>query len=189
DPEFPSPAQFDHVITRAVAGGQVVWLDVTAEVAPFRLLAPALRARQALVTDVDPAPRLEETPADPPMRGLADTTIDGRVDAAGTLSAAVTRAVRGDQEVPRRTAVRAVPAAQWPDLVDQIVKRSGLDAKVSALKVSDPQATREPFTVGFRIEAAGFVDLAKKKIDVELPLAQEGANLDLPDGDPIVMGG
>src|SRR2546426_4263079 len=42
DPEMPSPAQFDHVITTVPSGKdgkELIWLDSTTEVAPFRLLA------------------------------------------------------------------------------------------------------------------------------------------------------
>src|SRR5262249_36765703 len=35
DPDFPSPSQFDHVITRASLAGDDVWLDTTTEIAPF----------------------------------------------------------------------------------------------------------------------------------------------------------
>ena len=49
DPDVPSPGQFDHVITAVPRGSSLVWLDTTAEVAPFALLLPNLRDKQALV--------------------------------------------------------------------------------------------------------------------------------------------
>src|SRR5208337_678474 len=78
DPDVPSPSQFDHVITmlpmKMTKGNETeeVWMDTTAEVAPFRLLAFTLRKKQALVIPpAEPpssvAPHLEETPADTPM--------------------------------------------------------------------------------------------------------------------------
>ena len=189
DPEFPSPGQFDHVITRAVAGGQVVWLDATPEVAPFRLLSSNLRGKQALVTDVEPAPRLEETPADPPMPGQLETTIDGTLDAAGSLSANVTLAFRGDMELPVRTAFRMLPAARWQDAVEQIVKSSGVAGKVSAVEVSDPQATREPFALRFHLDQSGYADFAKKNLDLNFPFAGTQPGSELPDTDPLTLGG
>jgi len=189
DPDFPSPGQFDHVITRAIAGGQVVWLDATPEVAPFRLLSTNLRAKQALVTDVAPAPRLEDTPADPPMTSQADTAVDGVIDAAGTLSAKVALTFRGDMEMPLRAAFRMVPAARWQALVERLVSEASVDGKVSAVNVSDPQSTREPFTVRFQVEASGYADFAKKKLDLELPFANNGLTPDMPDADPILVGG
>jgi tetratricopeptide (TPR) repeat protein/transglutaminase-like putative cysteine protease len=189
DPGFPSPSQFDHVITRAIAGGQVVWLDATPEVAPFRLLSPDLRARQALVTDVA-APHLEETPADPPMPSELTAVVDGALDSAGTFSAKVSMRFRGDDELPLRIAFRMVPAAHWQEIVERIVKESGLDAKVSAIDVSDPQATRVPFTLGFQVEAANYADFARKNIDLQFPLnSLADSHLELADTDPIVVGG
>jgi Flp pilus assembly protein TadD/transglutaminase-like putative cysteine protease len=189
DPEFPSPGQFDHVITRAVVGGQVVWLDATPEVAPFRLLSTNLRAKQALVTDLTPEPRLEATPADPPVPSQGDASIDGSLDAAGTLSAKIGLTFRGDLELPARAAFRLVPTARWQDLVEQMVRENNLDAKVSQVTVSDPQATREAFTIRFQVEVAGFVDFAKKKVDVDLPFDARRTLLDLPETDPIAVGG
>src|ERR1700733_4374311 len=86
DPDVPSPSQFDHVITmlplevkgtkekgmeKGTKEKEEVWMDTTAEVGPFRLLAYQLRKKQALVIPpMDPpssvAPHLEETPADTP---------------------------------------------------------------------------------------------------------------------------
>src|SRR4029077_16916592 len=43
DTSLPSPSQFDHVITAVPLNGQLVWMDTTTEVAPFRLLAASLR--------------------------------------------------------------------------------------------------------------------------------------------------
>ncbi len=45
----PSPAAFNHLITRVQIDDKAVWLDSTAEVAPFRLLPPPDRDKQVLV--------------------------------------------------------------------------------------------------------------------------------------------
>ena len=112
DPDFPSPSQFDHVITRARAGGQDVWLDATPEVAPFRLLsvqpaeeAGAGHARGPGVAAGGNAGR----PAD----GVAAwrPTVDGTLDEAGTLKANVQVKLRGDEELAARTLFRATPNA------------------------------------------------------------------------------
>ena len=68
DPDFPSPSQFDHVMTRVSVGSEEVWLDATTEVAPFRLLSPGLRKKQTLVVDPSGAARLAESPATTPIR-------------------------------------------------------------------------------------------------------------------------
>ena len=191
DPDFPSPTQFDHVITRAIVDGQPVWLDATPEVAPFRLLSANLRARQALVTDVRSGPRLEETPGDAPMRAVIATDVDGRIDDTGALSGNVRLTFRGDVELLMRMAFRATPAPQWKTVVDQIVKQSVAGGKLSDLKVADPQATKEPFTIAFHVDAPAFVDLSRKKFDLALPLSAMDAREAIPepaDSGPIKIG-
>src|SRR6266568_2525429 len=66
DPDMPSPAQFDHVISLVPLGKEEVWMDSTTEVAPFRMLSASIRKKQGLVIPQNGAPHLEETPADPP---------------------------------------------------------------------------------------------------------------------------
>ena len=48
DPDVPSLAQFNHVITVVPIGNQLIWLDTTPEVAPYGLLLVALRDKQTL---------------------------------------------------------------------------------------------------------------------------------------------
>ena len=43
DPDVPSPAQFDHVISLVPEANDLVWLDTTAEVSPFGFLLAGLR--------------------------------------------------------------------------------------------------------------------------------------------------
>ena len=55
DADVPSPAQFDHVITAVKLGENLVWLDSTAEVAPYGLIMYGLRNKQAVVASSDSA--------------------------------------------------------------------------------------------------------------------------------------
>ena len=171
DPDFPSPSQFDHVITRARAEGQDVWLDSTPEVAPFRLLSYGLRKKQALVTQAALASRLEETPADPPMASFAGD--GGRGHARRGRNAEGRRLVRlrGDAELARArcSAPRRMPGGRT--LVEAMAKDGGLDGPVYGVRVSDPQATKEQFTIAFHVEAPGFRDLAGRKSDLVLPMS------------------
>ena len=190
DPDYPSPSQFDHVITRAQAGGRDVWLDATPEVAPFGLLAINLRKKQALVTDARDGSHLEETPAEAPMKGLFAARVSGALNDAGTLSADVTLTMRGDVELLMRMAFRGTPQPQWKLVVERLATGAGMSGKVSDLKVADPQATREPFTIAFHIDAEKFADIAGKESNLPLPMGLMGKP-DLPDardGGPIELG-
>ncbi|HKI25971.1 MAG TPA: DUF3857 domain-containing protein [Candidatus Sulfotelmatobacter sp.] len=182
DPDVPSPSQFDHVITMLPLGKQEVWMDTTSEVAPFRLLAFTLRDKQALV--IPPAnppspvpPHLEETPADTPMPDTEMSEIEGKVNDIGKLEAHVHYQFRGDEELLLRSIFRRVPQSNWQRVVENV--NSGLGGDITNLKVSDPAATREPFTLTYDVAKVNFVDWSKKKTEVGLPLVQ----FSLPDAD------
>lgn len=196
DPDVPSPSQFDHVITMLPMGKDQVWMDTTSEVAPFRLLAYTLRKKQALV--IPPAeltsaaaPHLEDTPADTPMPDTEASQIDGRVNNIGKLEAHVRYEFRGDEELLLRSVFRRVPQANWQRVVENV--NAGLGGEITNLKISDPAATREPFTMSYDVSKVNFLDWSKKKTDIALPLVQ----FNLPDvsaddtdadGEPLKLG-
>jgi len=184
DPDVPSPSQFDHVITMLPMGRgdskEEVWMDTTSEVAPFRLLAYSLRKKQALV--IPPAeppssvvPHLQETPADTPMPDTEFSQIDGKVNDIGKLEAHVRYEFRGDEELLLRSVFRRVPQANWQRVVENV--NAGLGGDITNLKVSDPAATREAFTMSYDVSKVNFLDWSKKKTDIVLPLVQ----FNLPD--------
>ena len=182
DPDVPSPSQFDHVITMLPMDGKEVWMDTTAEVAPFRLLAYTLRNKQALVIPPAdlvnaPAPHLESTPADTPMPDSERSEITGKINDIGKLEAHVSYEFRGDEELLLRSIFRRVPQANWQRVVENI--NAGLGGDVSHLMVSDPAATKEPFTLSYDVAKANFLDWSKKKTQIALPLVQ----FNLPDVD------
>jgi tetratricopeptide (TPR) repeat protein len=180
DPDVPSPSQFDHVITMLPLGNQEVWMDTTSEVAPFRLLAYTLRKKQALVIPPAslsgaPAPHLAETPADTPMPDTEHSEVDGKVNEIGKLEAHVHYEFRGDEELLLRSIFRRVPQANWQRVAENI--NAGLGGDVTNLKVSDPAATSEPFTLSYDVSRVNFLDWSKKKTQMVLPLVQ----FNLPD--------
>jgi tetratricopeptide (TPR) repeat protein len=176
DPDVPSPSQFDHVITLLPMGKEEVWMDTTAEVAPFRLLAYTLRNKLALVIpDGGGTPHLEQTPADTPMPDTEISEVDGKVNDIGKLEAHVHYTFRGDEELMLRSIFRRVPEAQWQRVVENV--NSGIGGDITNLKISDPAATREPFTMSYDVARPNFLDWSKKKSDLMLPLCQ----FNLPD--------
>jgi tetratricopeptide (TPR) repeat protein/transglutaminase-like putative cysteine protease len=187
DPDVPSPSQFDHVITMLPMGHDEVWMDTTSEVAPFRLLAFSLRNKLALVIPADGStPHLEETPPDTPMPDSEISEVDGKVNEIGKLEAHVHYTFRGDEELMLRSIFRRVPEAQWQRVVENV--NAGMGGDVTNLKVSDPAATREPFTMSYDVAKPNFLDWSKKKSDLTLPLCQfnlpDLGNGDDDDNDP-----
>ena len=189
DPDVPSPSQFDHVFTMLPLGNQEIWMDTTTEVAPFRLLAPVLRKKQALIIPANGTPHLEETPADPPMLNQQLSEISGKVSDLGKLEAHVHYQFRGDAELYMRTLFRRVPRNKWNEFIKQMNMYGGLAGDVSDVDVSDPSNTHEPFRLDYKIEASDFLDWSKKKSDLTLPLSQFSLpDADVDDTDPVKIG-
>jgi Flp pilus assembly protein TadD len=193
DPDVPSPAQFNHLITMVPMDQEEVWMDTTTEVAPFRLLAYPLRKKQALVIPADGGiPHLEETPADSPLPDTEMLQIDGKVDDSGKLDAKIAYEIRGDSELLLRRTFRSVAGAQWQQVIENMSSAEGLGKDVSEVKISDPDATRGPFKFSYRVTKANYLDQSKKKLDLKLPLAILGLAAADPDDadnpDPVKIG-
>jgi tetratricopeptide (TPR) repeat protein len=192
DPDMPSPSQFDHIITLLPLGKEEVWMDTTSEVAPFRLLAFPLRKKQALVIPADGTPHLEETPDDTPTPDSESSEIDGKVNELGKLEAKVNYVFRGDEELLLRSIFRRVPQAQWQRVAENINSSLG-GGDITNLKISDPAATREAFTMSYNVSRANFLDWSKKKSEIALPLSQFNlpeldSDDDGPDAEPLKLG-
>ena len=78
--------------------------------------------------------------------------IDGKINDIGKLEAHVHYEFRGDEELLLRSVFRRVPQANWQRVVENI--NSGLGGDITNLKVSDPAATREPFTLSYDVSQA-----------------------------------
>ena len=104
DPSIPSPAQFNHVITVLPRDGKYVWLDTTAEVAPFGFLLQAIRDEQALVIPSGGKPVLLKTPVDPPLASSEIVTVKASLAADGTLTGHFDFRLLGDSGVAMRGA-------------------------------------------------------------------------------------
>lgn len=194
DAEVPSPAQFDHVISAIPLGGEMLWVDTTTEVAPFRLLSRQLRDKHALLITGDAPARLETTPADPPFPVTEVLEVEGKVNELGALNGRTRLTMRGDNELLYRLIFRRTPASDWKQLGQFLAITSltyGLD--VSGIKPGDPAATDKPFEVEYDFSGASFMDWSSKKAALSLPLP----SADFPDADgerqeesgPIKFGG
>jgi len=189
DLDLPSPSQFDHVITAVPIKDQLIWMDSTAEVAPFRLLSPSLRNKSALLVPPAGPGQIVETPEDPPFLSSQKVEIEGRVSDLGKLTAKMRYFVRGDNEYTLRAAFRRTPQTQWKELGQTIAQLDGLRGDVTAVKPSDPTDTQKPFELDLDISQANFLDWSSKKAKVTLPVALIGVP-DAPEdaAEPIHIG-
>ncbi len=170
DPDVPSPAQFDHVITAVPQGKEFLWLDTTSEVAPFRYLMSPLWDKHALVIPSDKPPLLVATPTSPPSHGVDHFSIHAKLSDSGILDGRIERQVSGtDIEVILRMAFRRVPLPQWKDLVQQISYGSGFAGEVSEVTASSPEKMEEPFRFSYNYNRKDFPDWSNRRIACAVP--------------------
>jgi len=171
DPDVPSPAQFDHVISAIPLDGETLWVDTTAEVAPFRLLSAPLRDKKALLIPANAPARLETTPAEPPFRSSELIEIDGKVNDLGKLVGHAHMVLRGDAELYYRIVFRRTPKSDWKRLGYVLGATIGArGAEVTEISPSDAGALEKPFEVSFDFSSDGFLDWSTKKAKLSLPM-------------------
>jgi Flp pilus assembly protein TadD len=189
DPDVPSPSQFDHLITAVPIRDDLIWMDSTAEVAPFRLLSPPLRNKSALLVEPDGSGKIVQTPMDPPFLSTQRVEIEARVNDLGRLTATLRYFLRGDNEYALRVAFRRTPETQWKELGQTIAALDGIKGEITNVKPSDPCDTEKPFELDLDFAQANYLDWSSKKSKVGVPLLAIG----LPDAsedstDPIHLG-
>lgn len=174
DVSMPSPSQFDHVITAVPQGKDLIWMDSTAEVAPFRLLASPLRDKAALLVPPDGAGKIVETPIDPPFQSTQEAEIEAQVTDLGKLTGKIEYTLRGDTEFALRLAFRRAPQTQWKDIAQAILQFDGIRGDVTSVKPSEPSDTQIPFRLEMEFTELNFLDWSSKNARVVLPLGVMG---------------
>jgi tetratricopeptide (TPR) repeat protein len=155
DGDVPSPGQFNHVVTVVQQGVNLVWLDTTPEVAPFGLLLPQLRDKDALIVTGRPA-QLVKSPVNPPFRSRFTFRMTGKISDDGTLAADADVAIRGDVEVSVRSAFRNTPQPQWKDVVQLFSQAWNFGGTVNDVTVSSPEATGEPVALNYTYQRKNY---------------------------------
>jgi tetratricopeptide (TPR) repeat protein len=165
DEEVPSPAQFDHVITAARIGKDLVWLDATAEVAPFGLLLYQLRDKQALLAADDATAGLQKTPAVSPYKNSMSISMDGKFSETGAFDATIDMSATGDSAVPLRMAFRSTSEVDWQKLAEILSWSQGLRGKVSELDVTPFDDTSKPFRLRYKYHNDAYFSVPTANVD------------------------
>ncbi len=174
DTSVPSPSQFDHIITAVPTGTDLIWMDSTAEVAPFRMLSAPLRNKSALLVQPDGVAKVVETPIDPPFLSTQRVEIEAQVSDLGKLTAKLRYFLRGDNEYALRVAFRRTPQTQWKELGQTIAALDGIKGDVTNVKPSDPTDTAKPFELELEFSQANYLDWSSRKSKVGVPLLAIG---------------
>jgi len=169
DPDVPSPAQFDHVITAIPQGKGFLFLDTTPEVGPFGYLLPGLRDKWALVVPDKGEARLVKTPADPPYPEYFHVRAKATLDDSGTLNSKIQLAFRDDSELIFRLAFRQAGQPQWNEVMQKISQNLGYGGTVSNVTVTPPEQTQTPFQITYDYKRKNYGDWTDKKIVPPFP--------------------
>lgn len=168
DPEVPSPAQFDHVISVVAKGNELSWMDSTSEVAPLGYLLSPLRGKPALVIMPEKI-EFRTTPADSSFANKEEFHISGKLTADGVLDAEAQSEHRGDGEFFIRLAFRRIPQAQWQELVQRISYGGGFGGTVSNVEATSPEKTDIPFKMTWHYNRKDYADWPNHRILAALP--------------------
>jgi tetratricopeptide (TPR) repeat protein len=164
----PSPAAFNHVITRVEVDGQDVWLDSTAEVAPYKMLVATIRDKRALVVPDTGAATLQRTPADLPFASFQDWVAVGTLDKAGVSESKITLTERGDAELFLREVLRQVAPAQYDEFVQKLLGGLGYGGTSSHAEISRPDDPGSPLVIKFDYHREQAGDWANYRIIPQL---------------------
>ncbi len=151
DEDVPSPAQFDHVITAAQIGKDWVWLDSTAEVAPFGLLLYPLRDKQAVLAADDSSGGLRKTPAAAPVKNTLAFSLAGKISETGAMDSTIEMAADGDSAVAFRAIFRSTSQADWQKVGERLAYLQGYRGKVSDMDVTDVENPAKPLRLRYKI--------------------------------------
>lgn len=169
DPDLPSPGQFDHVITVVRHAGELWWLDTTPEVAPFRMLTPNLRGKNALVIPRSTPASLMITPDALPFAPEQRFVADGSLGVDGTFAGRIRWAVRGDFEVLLRSQFRGTPQSQWNLLAQRLSGALGFAGDVTSVTAGPPDDTSRPFEFSYEYTRRKLGDWDNRRIMPLLP--------------------
>ncbi|MGB8522024.1 MAG: DUF3857 domain-containing protein [Candidatus Acidiferrales bacterium] len=146
DRDVPTPFQFDHAITFVSLGGKDIWLDSTAQVAPFEYLLPQLRGKEALVVFPQQPAELKETPQKLQLAKYYGVEVTGSLKEK-KLDLQLAFETRGDIEVLMRLGMTAMPASKLTQMFLAGARQADpkTDIAITDFKASDPFDTSKPF--------------------------------------------
>ena len=146
---LPSPGAFNHLITQVAVDGKPVWLDATAETAPYRLLLYPIRDKQALVIPDEGMAHLERTPKDPPFAPFEKMTAVGTLNKDGVSESHIVITLHGDEEVYVRTILRQLPSGKYDAFVQALAANMGYGGTATHGSFTNLSDTTTPLSISF----------------------------------------
>lgn len=169
DPEVPTPAVFDHLITAIPKGDKFVWLDTTPGAAPFAALQQPLRGKLALVVLDGNKGQLTNTPKDAPYPTFERFTMDATLSKDAVLDGKALIESRDDGEIMLRLAFRNTPQSKWNELVQAIIRALGFAGTVEDVVTTPIDDTSSPFRITYNYHRTDYGDWPNHRITLPFP--------------------
>ncbi|HKV95606.1 MAG TPA: DUF3857 domain-containing protein [Candidatus Angelobacter sp.] len=171
DQDVPSPGQFDHLITAVRLQKNIVFLDATAEIAPYGMLVSELRHKKALVITGPQSQEFMETPADLPFAAQEIFDLKGKIDESGTMEAEVDYFIHSDSEILLKNIFRQTPPAKHKDLVQGMSYFSGFAGEVSQVKITGLEDVDGGLRITYHYHRPDYLDFHDQVPQKPLPLS------------------
>lgn len=157
-PELPSPSLFNHVITTVTLPSGKLWMDTTAEVAPFQVLVSPLRDKEALVIPSSGPAAIERTPAQTPFPFVDQFEATAELKPDGELNGHVEANFRSDRELLVRAIARNIAPAQWDQGTQYLANHLGFSGTTSNSSFARAEDTTAPMHVSYDYTKKPFGD-------------------------------
>lgn len=171
---LPRPNVFDHILTRCDYPSVSFWMDLNLEVAPFGMIPSQFRAKPALLVEPGVHELWPQVPKEPAVVGSQRVTVDASLTLQGQLMAKVKYTMRGDNELLLRVAFHQTEKDKWKDVASLLAISDGFRGQVTKVTVSDPMATKGPFTIEYELSQPKLVDWSKRPVRIPALLPQIG---------------
>ena len=185
----PSPESFNHLMSFLTLDGQKVWLDSTAEVAPWRALVFAVRDQDALLIPASLPATIVHTPADLPYPASATAVLTGQLDTTLTSDSKMNLTFRDDDELVLRSALRTVSPSDYGTFVQNLMGALGFGGKTSDPEIDHLQNTTLPLVISFHYHRVKEADWGENRITAAFtPITLPALNPQTPPVSAILLG-
>jgi len=176
------PSVFNHLLISVNDGAANYWLDPSLEVAPFGMVSPVsekcvFELNRSFYVMNSTGHEWQPFNRELPFKALQRVEVNASLSDDGKLSAKVSYAMRGDNELVLREALHHTAKEGWKEVAQLLSITDGFRGQVTSVNASDPYATKDPFTVEYELDQPKFVDWSKKPVRIPALLPALG----LPD--------
>jgi tetratricopeptide (TPR) repeat protein len=164
DRAVPSPASFNHLITRVSVEGKDVWLDSTSEVADFGVLLAAVRDKDVLVMPQNGPATIAHTPVNLPFKPESTFAVSGSLNGALASDSTITITHHDDPEVFLRAALRQTSPSSYEELIQALMANYGFGGKVSEVEIEHVSDPSQPLTIRFHYHREHAEDWGENRV-------------------------